>query len=55
MEKNDLFKKRVPSKVINNPRKLMVYKKKINNSDALAGRIDFDFKFTFNEPTFFPI
>ena len=50
MEKNDLFKKRVPSKIINNPRKLMIYKKKINNSNALAGRIDFDFKFTFNEP-----
>jgi len=50
MEKNDLFKKRVPSKIINNPRKLMIYKNKINNSNAQAGRIDFDFKFTFNEP-----
>ena len=30
MEKNNLFKKRVPSKVINNPRKLMIYKKKVN-------------------------
>lgn len=50
MEKNDLFKKRVPSKVINNHRKLMIYKKKTNSSNAEADRIDFNFKFIFNEP-----
>ena len=50
-KKEDIFdKKRIPHKIINYPRKLIIYKRKFNASNAQADRINFDFKFSFTEP-----
>jgi hypothetical protein len=47
----DLFNdNKIPHKIINKCEKLIIYKKKTNTSNSESDRINFDFKFTFNEP-----